>query len=79
MKIILEQSEFDHMASAWVYEHLVEKKFHSVTIIGDSIEVEVFAENSEPKKLESVSYPEENFASKDKPSKDKPSFFGSGK
>lgn len=63
MRIVLEQNEFEKMAAAWVYEHLVEKKFYSATIVGDAIELEVFAEDSPPKKLEEDSYPEENFAS----------------
>ena len=49
MKIVLTQVEFESMASAWVYENLVEKKMTSATIVDDAIELEVFSANDAPK------------------------------
>lgn len=48
MKIVLEQKEFEKMAAAWVYEHLVEKTFYAAKIIGDAVELEVFGEGDGP-------------------------------
>ena len=48
MKIVLEQNEFEKMAAAWVYEHLVEKQFYAATIVGDAVELEVFGDGDAP-------------------------------
>ena len=48
MKIVLEQNEFEKMAAAWVFEHLVEKNFHAATIVDGSIELEVFGDGDTP-------------------------------
>ena len=48
MKIVLQQVEFEKMATAWVYENLVEKSLASATIVGDAIELEVFGEGDAP-------------------------------
>lgn len=60
MKIVLEQSEFEKMAFAWVNEHLVNKEFYSASIVGDAIALEVFSDGDSPKKLESGTYQEED-------------------
>lgn len=52
MKIVLTQVEFEKMASAWVYENLVEKKMLAATIVGDEVELEVFGEGDLPVKEE---------------------------
>jgi hypothetical protein len=48
MKIVLTQQEFETMASAWVYENLVEKKMLSAKIVGDDVQLEVFSAGDEP-------------------------------
>jgi hypothetical protein len=52
VKIQLTQKEFETMASAWVYENLVEKTMVSAKIVGDSVELEVFGPDDEPEKEE---------------------------
>ena len=52
MKIVLTQVEFEKMASAWVYENLVEKTMVAATIVGDEVELEVFGEGDLPVKEE---------------------------
>jgi len=49
MKIALTQEEFETMASAWVYENLVEKKMASSKIKDGFIELEVFGAGDMPK------------------------------
>lgn len=66
MKIVLQQGEFEKMATAWVYENLVEKTMSSATIVGDSIELEVFGEGDAPEVVEEiedaiVSYTEQDY------------------
>jgi hypothetical protein len=54
MKIVLTQKEFETMASAWVFENLVEKNMASARIVGDQVELEVFGSNDAPEDIEHV-------------------------
>ena len=56
MKIVLEQVEFEKMATSWVYENLVEKTMVSASIVGDSVELEVFGEGDVEKKDEPYTF-----------------------
>ena len=52
MKIVLTQVEFETMAAAWVFENLVEKTMQTATIVGDSVELEVFGAGDLPEEKE---------------------------
>ena len=54
MKIVLTQKEFETMASAWVFENLVEKNMASAKIVGDQVELEVFGPNDAPENVEYI-------------------------
>jgi hypothetical protein len=50
MKIILEDSEFQKMASAWVFENLVEKILVNANVVNNVIELDVVGEGENPER-----------------------------